>query len=169
MPPFQSMFEYQWWNPLLWDNRLNDALAGYGVPQAPGKLSRDPVKFTNAFQFNLSVVLPDAQTAVQRPRRRLNESERRELLQKDKFITSFTPTSVVCARCGKTIQLDKRKNARYYPSFWVKHKRRCVGVEEATVSDLSPTKICIDEIGYAQTPAKRSEGEVGQFSEYFLE
>ena len=69
---------------------------------------------------------------------------------------------VVCAGCGKTIQLDKRKNARYYPSFWVKHKRRCV---EATVSDLSPTKVHIDEIGYAQTAAKRCEREAGQFSE----
>ena len=75
---------------------------------------------------------------------------------------------MVCAGCNKTIQLDKRNGARYYPHFWAKHKKICVGVAEGTVSDLnsqSSTTDCIDEIGYAQTAARYREREAGHFSE----
>ena len=53
---YQSMpFQYQWWDPLLWDERLNDALAGYG-PQSPhSELSHDPIKMLNTIQSICSI------------------------------------------------------------------------------------------------------------------
>lgn len=136
--PSQNTFE--WWDPLMWGECLNDALlpsllypAVAEFAQLSGRLSR----FANAtFQSNPFVELPNAQTAVRRTRRRLNERQRLEILQNDEFILSFSPTKVDCAGCGKTIQMDKRNNAHYYPHFWVKHKSRCAGVARGIVSDL---------------------------------
>jgi hypothetical protein len=75
-----------------------------------------------------SVVTSTTQTTVGKTqkRRRLDEAKRFESLQNDEHVLSFTPTEVKCAKCMKIIQLDGRKGARYYASFWRKHKAHCI-------------------------------------------
>jgi len=56
---------------------------------------------------------------------RRNEAKRFNELQNDEYIASFTEARVICAGCHKSIKLDTRDGARYYPGFWVKHRGRC--------------------------------------------
>jgi len=58
---------------------------------------------------------------------RRSEGERIKIFQEDQLVLSFGRTWVKCRGCGKTIKLDSRNGARYYPSFWQKHKKKCKG------------------------------------------
>ncbi|KAF9448514.1 hypothetical protein P691DRAFT_780825 [Macrolepiota fuliginosa MF-IS2] len=55
--------------------------------------------------------------------KRLNEAEREAALARDPFSASFGPHSVVCAKCGVTIQLNQKEERRYYLSLWKRHRR----------------------------------------------
>ena len=61
---------------------------------------------------------------------RKSEAERIELLQNDEYVASFTEARVKCKKCRKSIKLDTRDGARFYLGFWLRHKRRCKGVEK---------------------------------------
>jgi len=60
--------------------------------------------------------------------KRKDEQTRIKFLQSDKHIVSFTEARVTCAGCYRSIKLDTRNGARYYPGFWVRHRGKCKGV-----------------------------------------
>ena len=62
--------------------------------------------------------------------KRRREEERIKVFENDKCILSFKETWVTCKGCRKIIKLDSRDGARYYPGFWVKHRKRCNGVKD---------------------------------------
>ena len=74
----------------------------------------------------------------------LRELKRFKVMQKDKYIFSFTETTATCAGCTKEIKLDSRDGARFYPGFWYNHKRRCKDVVSTFFSFGGErcTKIC---------------------------
>ncbi|KAK0229203.1 hypothetical protein EDD85DRAFT_1026728 [Armillaria nabsnona] len=63
-----------------------------------------------------------------------DEETRRSMLLADKWIdpSSVTADSVFCLSCRKTIQLDKR-NGRYYPANWNRHKKRCLETQAGSL------------------------------------
>ncbi|KAK0455298.1 uncharacterized protein EV420DRAFT_1555186 [Desarmillaria tabescens] len=64
-----------------------------------------------------------------------DEETRRSMLLADTWIdpSSVTADSVFCLSCRKTIQLDKR-NGRYYPANWNRHKKRCLETQAGSLS-----------------------------------
>ncbi|KAK0493337.1 hypothetical protein EDD18DRAFT_1464853 [Armillaria luteobubalina] len=64
-----------------------------------------------------------------------DEETRHSMLLADKWIdpSSVTADSVFCLSCRKTIQLDKR-NGRYYPANWNRHKKRCLETQAGSLS-----------------------------------
>ncbi|KAK0186098.1 hypothetical protein F5146DRAFT_1143662 [Armillaria mellea] len=63
-----------------------------------------------------------------------DEETRRSMLLADEWIdpSSVTADSVFCLSCRKTIQLDKR-NGRYYPANWNRHKKRCLETQAGSL------------------------------------
>ncbi|KAK0473905.1 hypothetical protein IW261DRAFT_660675 [Armillaria novae-zelandiae] len=63
-----------------------------------------------------------------------DEETRRSMLLADTWIdpSSVTADSVFCLSCRKTIQLDKR-NGRYYPANWNRHKKRCLETQAGSL------------------------------------
>ncbi|KAK0210060.1 hypothetical protein DFS33DRAFT_254795 [Desarmillaria ectypa] len=63
-----------------------------------------------------------------------DEETRRSMLLADTWIdpSSVTTDSVFCLSCQKTIQLDKR-NGRYYPANWNRHKKRCLETQAGSL------------------------------------
>jgi len=53
------------------------------------------------------------------------EAKRISVLQNDEYVESFSGARVICAACHKSIKLDTRDGARFYPGFWLKHRGRC--------------------------------------------
>ncbi|KAG7453212.1 uncharacterized protein BT62DRAFT_925747 [Guyanagaster necrorhizus] len=64
-----------------------------------------------------------------------DEETRRSMLLADAWIdpNSVCADSVFCLSCRKTIQLDKR-NGRYYPANWNRHKKRCLETQAGSLS-----------------------------------
>jgi len=73
-------------------------------------------------------IIPPARR-VQKGSRRC-EAKRIKSLQNDEYVDSFTEARANCAGCKKSIKLDTRDGARFYPGFWLKHRGRCKKVEE---------------------------------------
>jgi len=61
---------------------------------------------------------PEIPTTSPVRKTRRSEGERIKIFQEDPLVLSFGRTWVKCRGCGKTIKLDSRSGARYYPSFW---------------------------------------------------
>jgi hypothetical protein len=70
---------------------------------------------------------------VAQKRTHYSEEQRIKILQNDEYVVSFSKISVTCSGCQKQIKLDDRKGAKYYLSFWVKHKKGCSGVAKGMV------------------------------------
>jgi hypothetical protein len=70
----------------------------------------------------------------------LRELKRKQHLQNDEFILSCTETTATCAACMMVYKLDKRNGARYYVSFWEKHRERCKEIKEMVSHFLLPLK-----------------------------
>ncbi|KAG2147307.1 hypothetical protein BD769DRAFT_1345826 [Suillus cothurnatus] len=65
-------------------------------------------------------------------KQRKSEAQRKRELEDDEYTYSVYPTSVRCHGCEKEISLDKR--FRYYPGLWIKHKKKCRGIQKIEVS-----------------------------------
>ncbi|KAK0440016.1 uncharacterized protein EV420DRAFT_1582893 [Desarmillaria tabescens] len=61
------------------------------------------------------------------------DEERLYFLQQDPCVDvqSISRQLVVCNKCRKPVLLDRRRNAGYYASAWVKHKKTCLEVYRA--------------------------------------
>ncbi|KAJ7061830.1 hypothetical protein C8F01DRAFT_146402 [Mycena amicta] len=56
-----------------------------------------------------------------------NAEQRLAHLEADEFCTHVRTTAVYCLGCRKDIALDAR--FAFYPTLWLKHRRKCVGVQ----------------------------------------
>jgi hypothetical protein len=117
---------------------LNTPTSRKRIPSKGRKARKDPYTRGSAMSI--------AESPVQRtrPRHNLNEGQRRNRLQNDEDVLSFCPTHVTCAGCGTTIKLDDRNGARYYPTFWLRHKGLCAGVEKLVSLIMIPPAQRID-------------------------
>ncbi|KAG7439941.1 uncharacterized protein BT62DRAFT_1013279 [Guyanagaster necrorhizus] len=61
---------------------------------------------------------------------RLSRLERYRWLREDEWATNVEKTYVNCVGCGRKVQLDKRADAEWYLSLWVKHRDKCPKVYE---------------------------------------
>ncbi|KAK0209972.1 hypothetical protein DFS33DRAFT_1401495 [Desarmillaria ectypa] len=64
---------------------------------------------------------------------RKTDEERLHFLQLDPCIDvkSIGRQRVICKMCRSPVKLDSRRNAAYYPSMWLKHKKTCLEVYRA--------------------------------------
>jgi hypothetical protein len=97
------------------------------APQTP------PVFIGNEIRLGGESFVPSTALVVNPTRKRLNEDERRALLEQDAYILSFDAKTVICSGCRKKIKLDGRDHARFYTTNWYNHKARCLGVEAGMV------------------------------------
>ncbi|KAK0209981.1 hypothetical protein DFS33DRAFT_1401507 [Desarmillaria ectypa] len=61
---------------------------------------------------------------------RLSRLERYRWLCEDEWATNVDRTYVNCVGCGRKVQLDKRADAEWYLSLWVKHRDKCPKIYE---------------------------------------
>ncbi|KAK0440009.1 uncharacterized protein EV420DRAFT_1166733 [Desarmillaria tabescens] len=61
---------------------------------------------------------------------RLSRLERYRWLCEDEWAANVDRTYVNCVGCGRKVQLDKRADAEWYLSLWVKHRDKCHMVYE---------------------------------------
>jgi hypothetical protein len=97
------------------------------APQTP------PVFIGNEIRLGGESFVPSTALVVNPTRKRLNEDERRALLEQDAYILSFDAKKVICSGCGKKIKLDNRERTLFYTTNWYNHKARCLGVEGGMV------------------------------------
>jgi hypothetical protein len=77
------------------------------------------------------VVAPTPQI-VSRDHLTPKELKRRADLLADEWAEEVMEGSVKCRACGKTIQLNHRNEAKYYPTNWVRHRDgRCPNIDQA--------------------------------------
>jgi len=117
--------------PLQGSSRDRDTAHPQVIPASPADNIR------NRYSSAIPAAKPSVRKTRIRNRQRLGEEGRIEYLQNDAYVMSFGETWVICAGCGKTIQLDSRKGARYYAGFWLAHKKLCSGVKKEIVRFLS--------------------------------
>jgi len=84
-----------------------------------------PGQSTPAPETSESAASPTTPTHRVQKGKRQCEAKRINTLQNDEYVESFTGARVICAACHKSIKLDTRDGARFYPGFWLKHRGRC--------------------------------------------
>jgi len=80
---------------------------------------------TSSPETTESAASPTTPTHRVQKGKRQCEAKRINTLQNDEYVESFTGTRVICVACHKSIKLDTRDGARFYPGFWLKHRGRC--------------------------------------------
>lgn len=56
---------------------------------------------------------------------RMSRLERYRWLCEEEWATDVHRTYVKCVGCGRRVKLDKRADAEWYLSLWVKHRNKC--------------------------------------------
>ncbi|KAK0471294.1 hypothetical protein IW261DRAFT_902237 [Armillaria novae-zelandiae] len=69
--------------------------------------------------------LPSEKAANGECASRMSRLERYRWLCEEEWATNVNRTYVNCVGCGRKVQLDKRADAEWYLSLWVKHRNKC--------------------------------------------
>ncbi|SJK96850.1 uncharacterized protein ARMOST_00096 [Armillaria ostoyae] len=69
--------------------------------------------------------LPSEKTPNGECASRMSRLERYRWLCEEEWATNVHRTYVNCVGCGRKVQLDKRADAEWYLSLWVKHRDKC--------------------------------------------
>ncbi|KAK0227550.1 hypothetical protein IW262DRAFT_541004 [Armillaria fumosa] len=69
--------------------------------------------------------LPSEKTPNGECASRMSRLERYRWLCEEEWATNVNRTYVDCVGCGRKVQLDKRADAEWYLSLWVKHRNKC--------------------------------------------